>query len=183
MPPPFAIDPNLLHSRLTRSLSPSLTRHTRALQTATFRRAAPPLHIVAPLLPELKSTVTPKIVKMTNIAGVESRPFDPDTYELEEEVVVDVDGTQRMRANDQNVIRWRKVVDADGTARVESNARFVKWSDGSVQLLLVGFITFFLFCFPGVVHGGQLRLLRVLLGDFRPHHHRQNTQLIVANET
>lgn len=103
---------------------------------------------MAPLLPELKSTVTPKIVKMTNIAGVESRPFDPDTYELEEEVVVDVDGTQRMRANDQNVIRWRKVVDADGTARVESNARFVKWSDGSVQLLLVGYITFFCFFSP-----------------------------------
>ena len=45
-------------------------------------------------------------------------------------------GTQRMRANDNNVIRWRKVIDADGSERVESNARFVKWSDGSVQLLL-----------------------------------------------
>ena len=30
---------------------------------------------------------------MTNIAGVESRPFDADTYELEDDVVVDVDGT------------------------------------------------------------------------------------------
>jgi hypothetical protein len=47
---------------------------------------------VAALLPALNPSVKPKIVKMTNVAGVESRPFDPDTYELEEEVVVDVDG-------------------------------------------------------------------------------------------
>ena len=96
----------------------------------------PPLDIVAPLLPALATGVTPKIVKMTNIAGVQSRPFNPDTYELEEEVVVDLDGTQRMRANDQNVIRWRTVTAPDGTTTTESNARFVKWSDGSVQLLL-----------------------------------------------
>jgi hypothetical protein len=38
-------------------------------------------------------------------------------------VVVEQDGTQRIKPRDQNVIRWRKA--ADGT--VESNARFVKW--------------------------------------------------------
>jgi len=29
--------------------------------------------------------VTPKLTKLSNILGVESRPFDPDTFNLEEE--------------------------------------------------------------------------------------------------
>ena len=84
----------------------------------------------------MKLGVTAKLVKMSNVVGVESRPFDPETYELEESHVVNADGTMRMRASDTNVIRWRTVKNPDGSTKTESNARFVKWSDGSVQLLL-----------------------------------------------
>ncbi|KAK7273375.1 hypothetical protein RIF29_14424 [Crotalaria pallida] len=35
-----------------------------------------------------------------------------------------------------NIVRWRTVINPDGTTSRESNARFVRWSDGSVQLLI-----------------------------------------------
>lgn len=76
--------------------------------------------------PPLPSHVTPKLVRLTNIAGVESRAFDPATFEPAED---------HHEAN-RNVIRWRRVERPDGTVKIESNARFVRWSDGTTQLLV-----------------------------------------------
>ena len=38
----------------------------------------------------------------------------------------------------ENTIRWRSVKDEDGNEVKESNARVVKWSDGTMSLLLGG---------------------------------------------
>lgn len=36
----------------------------------------------------------------------------------------------------ENTIRWREVFDKDGNVVKESNARVIKWSDGSMSLHL-----------------------------------------------
>ena len=66
-------------------------------------------------------------MKLSNILNIETRPFDPATYEpAEEEAVVDESGKRRVRLRDQNVIRWRvRPGGADGAPAIESNARSV----------------------------------------------------------
>lgn len=97
----------------------------------------PPLHIDVPLCPPSGPADKMHIVRVSNIMGIESKPFDPKTYtEEEEHFVTDESGhKQRLRLED-NVARWRRVRDRDGSVKYESNARFVKWSDGSMQLLI-----------------------------------------------
>lgn len=36
----------------------------------------------------------------------------------------------------ENTIRWREEIDSEGNTVKESNARFIKWSDGSLSLHL-----------------------------------------------
>ena len=54
----------------------------------------------------------------------------------EDEEGEDERGNKRARLSDANVVRWRWAAGADGELRKESNTRFVRWSDGSLQLLL-----------------------------------------------
>lgn len=77
-------------------------------------------------------------VKMPNFLSVETRPFDVDQYEdeIDEEDVMDEEGRQRLKLKVGNTIRWREVYDKEGRIQKESNARFVKWSDGSMSLHL-----------------------------------------------
>lgn len=93
------------------------------------------MHIEAPLL-----NIPPKeklhLLKLTNIIGIQTKPFDPETFQKEEEVYIDERGHERVRIRDSNVIRWRWATGPKGEPVKESNARFVKWSDGSMQLLL-----------------------------------------------
>ena len=42
----------------------------------------------------------------------------------------------RLKLKVENTIRWRTVFDKEGNAVKESNARMVKWSDGSMSLHL-----------------------------------------------
>lgn len=42
----------------------------------------------------------------------------------------------RLKLKVENTIRWREVFDKDGNVERESNARFIKWSDGSFSLHL-----------------------------------------------
>jgi Leo1-like protein len=39
-----------------------------------------------------------------------------------------------MKVRLANSIRWRHVAQPDGTTKPESNTRFVRWSDGSLQV-------------------------------------------------
>ena len=83
-----------------------------------------------------------------NFLSVEPRPFDIEHYEdeAEEEDELDEEGRTRLKLKVENTIRWRKVMDkTTGKETVQSNARIVKWSDGT-QSLIVGNEKFGTFC-------------------------------------
>lgn len=78
-------------------------------------------------------------VKLPNFLSVEPRPFDPDTYEddlLEKSETLDEEGQARVRLKVENTIRWRYEKDSEGNMVKQSNAKIVKWSDGSLSLYL-----------------------------------------------
>lgn len=77
-------------------------------------------------------------VKLPNFLSVETRPFDNETYEdeIDEEETLDEEGRQRIKLKVSNTIRWREYIDEAGNAAKDSNARMIKWSDGSMSLHL-----------------------------------------------
>lgn len=77
-------------------------------------------------------------VILPNFLSVETRPFDQETYEdeIDEEETLDEEGRQRVKLKVSNTLRWREFIDVDGNPKKESNARIVKWSDGSMSLHL-----------------------------------------------
>lgn len=77
-------------------------------------------------------------VKLPNFLSVDTRPFDKDTYEdeIDEEETLDEEGRQRIKLKVSNTIRWREYMDDNGEMVKDSNARMVKWSDGSMSLHL-----------------------------------------------
>ncbi|KAL2340707.1 hypothetical protein Fmac_008647 [Flemingia macrophylla] len=96
----------------------------------------PPLELEVPLrlppaLPEKMN-----MIKVSNIMGVDPKPFDPKTYVEEDTFVTDESGTRKRIRLENNIVRWRTTRNPDGTTSCESNARFVRWSDGSLQLLI-----------------------------------------------
>ncbi|XP_024516325.1 protein LEO1 homolog [Selaginella moellendorffii] len=93
-----------------------------------------PLTVEVPLRQPPTQAHNMNLVRISNIMDIEQRPFDPKTY-VEEDGFVDETGRRRIRI-EENVVRWRYVRNRDGSRSAESNARFVKWSDGSMQLLL-----------------------------------------------
>jgi RNA polymerase-associated protein LEO1 len=77
------------------------------------------------------------LLKQSNIFQVQTRPFDPVTHVLEGDVVGNAaSGQQEVRAFDNNVVRWRWGPGGPGSGQAESNARLVRWSDGSLQVQL-----------------------------------------------
>uniref|UniRef100_A0A6P7H0P6 Another transcription unit protein n=1 Tax=Diabrotica virgifera virgifera TaxID=50390 RepID=A0A6P7H0P6_DIAVI len=77
-------------------------------------------------------------VKLPNFLSVETRPFDPETYEdeIDEEETLDEEGRARLKLKVENTIRWKESMDDEGNMKKESNARIVRWSDGSYSLHL-----------------------------------------------
>ncbi|CAB4012071.1 RNA polymerase-associated LEO1, partial, partial [Paramuricea clavata] len=77
-------------------------------------------------------------VKLPNFLSVETKPFDLTTYEdeFEEDEVMDDEGRSRLKLRVENTIRWRNAKDDEGNDIKESNARVVRWSDGTMSLLL-----------------------------------------------
>ncbi|KAK6123085.1 hypothetical protein DH2020_043172 [Rehmannia glutinosa] len=127
----------------------------------------PPLELEIPLCPPPAESDKMNMIKVSNIMGIDPKPFDPHSYEEEEFYVTDESGSKKRIRLENNVVRWRKVKRPDGTAsvsecvlhcyevhalvlsidltnneriikliKIESNARFVEWSDGSLQLLI-----------------------------------------------
>ncbi|KAF6023302.1 LEO1 [Bugula neritina] len=83
------------------------------------------------------------VAKLPNYLSVEPKPFDPEEYETEiDDGVTDEEGRARLKSKVENTIRWRYVKDEAGNIMTdefgekirESNARMVKWSDGSLSL-------------------------------------------------
>ena len=77
-------------------------------------------------------------IKLPNFLSVDCRPFDAETYEddIDDDDVLDEEGRARLKLKVENTIRWRIGFDAEGRAIKESNARMVKWSDGSYSMHL-----------------------------------------------
>ncbi|XP_028969023.1 RNA polymerase-associated protein LEO1 [Galendromus occidentalis] len=78
-------------------------------------------------------------VKLPNFLSVETRPYDPETYEdeVDEDEVLDEEGRARLKLKVENTIRWRRVYDPKtGDPIKQSNSRVVRWSDGSLSLHL-----------------------------------------------
>lgn len=77
-------------------------------------------------------------VRFPNFVSVETRPFDPAVYEdeIEDDELMDEEGRTRMKLKVENTIRWKKYTDENGINITESNARLIKWSDGSLSMNL-----------------------------------------------
>ncbi|WOL05153.1 hypothetical protein Cni_G13879 [Canna indica] len=96
----------------------------------------PPLDLEVPLQPAPGQPDKMNVVKVSNIMGIEPKPFNPKTYVEEDVFVTDESGVKKRIRLEDNIVRWRMVKNRDGTVSYESNARFVKWKDGSIQLLI-----------------------------------------------
>ncbi|XP_027356518.1 protein LEO1 homolog isoform X1 [Abrus precatorius] len=96
----------------------------------------PPLELEIPLRPPPALPEKMNMIKVSNIMGVDPKPFDPKTYVEEDTYVTDESGAKKRIRLENNIVRWRTTRNPDGTTSYESNARFVRWSDGSLQLLI-----------------------------------------------
>ncbi|RNA34467.1 RNA polymerase-associated LEO1 isoform X1 [Brachionus plicatilis] len=92
-------------------------------------------------IPRVKTDLGNEVnfVKLPNFLSVEPKPFDPETYEDENPAksdTLDEEGKTRVRLKVENTIRWKYEKDTDGNLMKQSNAKIVKWSDGSLSLYL-----------------------------------------------
>ncbi|KAH9778096.1 protein LEO1-like [Citrus sinensis] len=94
----------------------------------------PPLELEIPLRPPPADPTKMNMIKVSNIMGIDPKPFDPKTYVEEDTFVTDESGAKKRIRLENNIVRWRTVKNKDGMTSYESNARFVRWSDGSLQL-------------------------------------------------
>lgn len=80
--------------------------------------------------------------KLPNFLTVEATAFNPDKYEVEgltpaQSQDADVqERHDRIKLKVENTLRWRNIVNEDGQTERQSNARFIRWSDGSLTLQL-----------------------------------------------
>lgn len=96
----------------------------------------PPLELEIPLQHPPALPEKMHLIKVSNIMGIDSKPFDPKKYVEENVFVKDESGSNKRISLVNNIVRWREVKNPDGTTSIESNARFVHWSDGSIQLMI-----------------------------------------------
>lgn len=60
------------------------------------------------------------MIKVSNIMGVEPKPFDPKTYVEEDTFVTDESGAKKRIRLENNIVRWRDVRNPDGTKSVSN---------------------------------------------------------------
>ncbi|XP_048531830.1 protein LEO1 homolog isoform X2 [Triticum urartu] len=94
----------------------------------------PPLNLVVPHIPPPGQPDQLKVIKVSNVMGINPKPFDPETYMEEDDFITDE--SKGKESVHMDVVRCRRAKNADGTESLESNARFVQWKDGSMQLLI-----------------------------------------------
>lgn len=81
------------------------------------------------------SPSTIRTVKLSNMINIKAKPFNPETHEAGSDLVMDQFGNQRLNLHHLNTVRWRWTTDpATGERVPQSNARFVRWEDGSTTL-------------------------------------------------
>ncbi|VVB17579.1 unnamed protein product [Arabis nemorensis] len=96
----------------------------------------PPLEVEVPFRPPPGDPVKMNMIKVSNIMGIDPKPFDAKTFVEEDTFVTDEPGAKKRIRLENNIVRHRFVKGRDGKTYSESNARFVRWSDGSLQLLI-----------------------------------------------
>ena len=102
-------------------------------QQRPHRPIGPPLQLNAELV-DLPARDSIRLVRLSNILGLEPQAYDRNTFQVSQEYYVDEQGTRRVKLTNQ--LRWREVLDDDDQPVRQSNARFVQWEDGTWQLLL-----------------------------------------------
>lgn len=60
------------------------------------------------------------MIKVSNIMGVDPKPFDPKTYVEEDTFVTDESGTRKRIRLENNIVRWRTTKNPDGTTSVSN---------------------------------------------------------------
>ncbi|GMT12650.1 hypothetical protein PFISCL1PPCAC_3947, partial [Pristionchus fissidentatus] len=79
----------------------------------------------------------PVFVRLPNFLSVAKRPFDPAYYEEDDDDdALDAEGRNRLKLKVENTIRWRSTINEEGEEMKESNAKMVKWSDGTMSMYL-----------------------------------------------
>ncbi|KAL8216036.1 hypothetical protein R6Q57_022873 [Mikania cordata] len=101
---------------------------------AKEKPVGPPLELGIPLRPPPSHPEKMNMIKVSNIMGIDPKPFDPKTFVEEDAFVADESGHSKRIRLENNIVRYRAVKNPDGTTSYESNARFIRWSDGSLQL-------------------------------------------------
>lgn len=103
-------------------------------QTRQRRPIGPPLQLGAELV-DLPARDSIRLVRLSNILGLDPQPYDRNTYQAPDSTYyTDDQGTRRVKLSNQ--LRWRYAKGSDGQPIRQSNARFVQWEDGTWQLLL-----------------------------------------------
>ncbi|KAJ0973892.1 hypothetical protein J5N97_015857 [Dioscorea zingiberensis] len=75
----------------------------------------PPLEIEVPLCRPPGPPDRMNMIKVSNIMGIEPKPFDPKTYVEEDVFVTDESGTKKRIRLEDNIVRWRRTRNPDGT--------------------------------------------------------------------
>uniref|UniRef100_A0A0E0RJ62 Uncharacterized protein n=1 Tax=Oryza rufipogon TaxID=4529 RepID=A0A0E0RJ62_ORYRU len=78
----------------------------------------PPLNLVVPLKQPPAQPERMNVIKVSNIMGIDPKPFDPKTYVEEDVFVTDESGTKKRIRLEDNIVRWRTVKNANGTTSV-----------------------------------------------------------------
>ncbi|WZY79538.1 hypothetical protein YC2023_025922 [Brassica napus] len=100
------------------------------------RPVGPPMEVGVPFRPPPGDPEKMNMIKVSNIMGIDPKPFDAKTF-VEEDIFESEEPGGKMRIRlANNIVRHRFVKGRDGKTYSESNARFVRWSDGSLQLLI-----------------------------------------------
>lgn len=58
------------------------------------------------------------MIKVSNIMGIDPKPFDPKTYVEDKTFVTDESGTPKRLRLENNIVRWRTVRNPDGSKSV-----------------------------------------------------------------
>lgn len=64
------------------------------------------------------------MIKVSNIMGIEPKPFDPKMYVEEDTFVTDESGSKKRMRLENNIVRWRNVKNPDGTTSVSEYILF-----------------------------------------------------------
>jgi len=95
------------------------------------------------------------MIKVSNIMGVDPKPFDPKTYVEEDTFVTDESGARKRIRLENNIVRWRTARNPDGTASVSNWIPFLmhainynlstlnSWDEEDSDILVCNF-----FCIP-----------------------------------